>query len=72
MKRRSLQEKTVNNNRMLRRLTIAIMLTLTGLTTYGQGVGKEWWDSLRKTLNEKTSDADTDASLFHGSSIPHI
>ena len=43
---------------MLRSLTIAIMLTLTGLTTHSQGVGKEWWDSLRKTLNEKTSDAD--------------
>jgi two-component sensor histidine kinase len=34
------------------------MLTLTGLTTYSQGVGKEWWDLLRKTLNEKTSDVD--------------
>ncbi|HKO81386.1 MAG TPA: hypothetical protein VJU78_13365, partial [Chitinophagaceae bacterium] len=43
---------------MLNRLTIAIMLSLIGLTTYSQGVGKEWWDLLRKTLNEKTSDAD--------------
>ncbi|HTE23913.1 MAG TPA: sensor histidine kinase [Flavitalea sp.] len=34
------------------------MLTLTGLTTYSQGVGKEWWDLLRKTLNEGTPDAD--------------
>ena len=43
---------------MLSRLIIAIMLTLTGLTTYSQGVGKDWWDSLRKTLNEGTSDED--------------
>jgi two-component sensor histidine kinase len=43
---------------MLSRLTIAIVLTLTGLTSYSQGVGKEWWELIRKTLNEKTSDED--------------
>jgi two-component sensor histidine kinase/tetratricopeptide (TPR) repeat protein len=32
------------------------MLALVRLTTYSQGVGKEWWDSIRKTLNEKSSD----------------
>lgn len=43
---------------MVSRLTIAIMLVLMKLTTFGQGVGKEWWDSLRNTINERTSDAD--------------
>src|SRR5687767_2924670 len=43
---------------MVSRLTIVIMFMLIGITTYSQGVGKEWWDSLRKTLNERTSDAD--------------
>ncbi len=43
---------------MVSRFTIAIILILTGITTYSQGVGKEWWNSLRKTLNEKTSEAD--------------
>ena len=43
---------------MVSRLTIVIVLTLMGLTPYSQGVGKEWWDALRKTLNEGTADAD--------------
>lgn len=43
---------------MLSRLTIAIMLTVTGLTTYSQGVSTEWADLLLKTLSENTSDAD--------------
>lgn len=43
---------------MLSRLTIAIMLTVIGLTTYSQGVSTEWADSLLKTLSENTSDAD--------------
>jgi two-component sensor histidine kinase/tetratricopeptide (TPR) repeat protein len=34
------------------------MLTLTGMNTFSQGVGREWWDSLRTTLNKGTSDAD--------------
>jgi two-component sensor histidine kinase len=34
------------------------MLTLMGLPTYSQGVSTEWADSLLKSLNESTSDAD--------------
>ena len=34
------------------------MLMFIGITTYSQGVSTEWADSLLKTLNEKTSDAD--------------
>jgi len=43
---------------MVCRLTIVIMLTLAGLTTQSQGVSTEWADSLLKTLNKGTSDAD--------------
>ena len=43
---------------MVGRLTIMIMLALMGLTTYSQGVSKEWADSLLKSLNKSTSDAD--------------
>lgn len=35
-----------------------IMLTLMELTSYSQGVSEEWADSLLKSLNEGTSDAD--------------
>lgn len=31
---------------------------LTGLSTFSQGVGKEWWDSLRVTITDKTTDAE--------------
>jgi two-component sensor histidine kinase len=43
---------------MVSRLTISIMMVLMGLTAHSQGVGKEWVDTLRKTLNERTSDAE--------------
>lgn len=33
-------------------------------TAYGQGVGKEWWAALQKTINENTSDADRLHSYF--------
>ncbi len=43
---------------MVSKLAIVIMLTLMRLTTYSQGVSTEWADSLLKSLNEGTSDAD--------------
>jgi two-component sensor histidine kinase len=42
--------------KMLSRMAIVIILALTGLTAFGQGVGKEWWDALRLKINEKTPD----------------
>ena len=43
---------------MVSRLTIVIMFMLVGLTTQSQGVSEEWADSLLRTLNKGTSDAD--------------
>ncbi|RYY22010.1 MAG: tetratricopeptide repeat protein [Chitinophagaceae bacterium] len=43
---------------MCSRLILLLMLTASSLLTYSQGVGKDWWDQVRKTLSDATPAVD--------------